>query len=223
MKNIWLYSIVLVVLFINYSTAEAEISVLQPANGKDSVMYEQLPDDNFGSSDYIYSWPCCGDVKGLIEFDISSFQGTTIDSATLSLYQWMNYPHTLTLGLYRVTSAWNESTVTWNTMPTIDATPVSTLTMTDGYSATWRAWDVTDVVQDWSSGTYENYGLMISRISGTEQIGLLSSENDIMGSDAYDPILSVSYTVVPEPVSSVLFLIGGATLGFRYFRKQFMH
>jgi hypothetical protein len=32
---------------------------------------------------------------------------------------------------------------------------------------------------------------------------------------------SITYTVVPEPISSTLFIVGGATLGFRQFRKKF--
>ena len=28
-------------------------------------------------------------------------------------------------------------------------------------------------------------------------------------------------TVVPEPISSTLFIVGGATLGFRHYRKKF--
>jgi len=33
---------------------------------------------------------------------------------------------------------------------------------------------------------------------------------------------SVDITVVPEPISSILFIAGGATLGFRRFRKKFL-
>jgi hypothetical protein len=32
---------------------------------------------------------------------------------------------------------------------------------------------------------------------------------------------NLSFTVVPEPVSSTLFIVGGATLGYRRFRKKF--
>jgi hypothetical protein len=44
-------------------------------------------------------------------------------------------------------------------------------------------------------------------------------DNDNDANDDSDDTVVVA--VVPEPVSSVLFVIGGATLGFRQFRKNF--
>ena len=38
---------------------------------------------------------------------------------------------------------------------------------------------------------------------------------------AVRPGRAVATTVVPEPISSTLFIVGGATLGFRRFRKKF--
>jgi hypothetical protein len=36
-----------------------------------------------------------------------------------------------------------------------------------------------------------------------------------------DVVLTTSAPIVPEPISSTLFVVGGATLGFRHFRKKF--
>jgi hypothetical protein len=62
-------------------------------------------------------------------------------------------------------------------------------------------------------------------------LGLFSFTLDYRaGNISYDAYLSTSSgnqivsgtaTLVPEPVSSTLFLVGGATLGFRRFRKKF--
>jgi hypothetical protein len=58
--------------------------------------------------------------------------------------------------------------------------------------------------------------------------GTLSSPNFISFGDQSNAGISntdlkfFQVTVVPEPVSSTLFIIGGATLGFRRFRKKFI-
>jgi len=40
-------------------------------------------------------------------------------------------------------------------------------------------------------------------------------------SEVWDLVVTTSAPVVPEPISSILFIVGGATLGFRRFRKKF--
>ena len=53
----------------------------------------------------------------------------------------------------------------------------------------------------------------------TNNAAMLSFTPD--GTIAGGFIDAVNISIVPEPVSSALFIIGGATLGFRHFRKKF--
>lgn len=48
-----------------------------------------------------------------------------------------------------------------------------------------------------------------------------SANIEVWWDDVYLEVVSESPPVVPEPISSTLFLVGGATLGFRHFRKKF--
>ena len=63
--------------------------------------------------------------------------------------------------IVRVTSGWNESTVTWNTQPTLDATIVSSLTVSDSVNLVYRNWDITSLVQGWHTGASANHGLAL--------------------------------------------------------------
>jgi len=117
------------------------------------------------------------DIKALVRFDLSSIPaGTTITSATLSLY---NYAHLSSatggaLNVYPVSRPWVESEATWNrysaggiwTVPGMQAgtdyaTSPSTSITIDTSTGVWRSFDVTAIVQSWLNGTRPNNGFVV--------------------------------------------------------------
>ncbi len=200
------------VLLAAAAVASAAPVTLQPGDGKDAQIADgSLAGTNFGnSSELIINW--AGNLRsvGLIEFDLSAYAGGSVSSATLGLFHTANGSAGSTYKAYRITSAWAEGTVTFNTAPTFDATPVASMTIGDSSQGVYRNWDVTAVVNDWLSGTYANYGLWIEEIpvSGSATAYFASSD---WGGSAYDPKLTMDYTApagVPEPAS--LLLVGAA-------------
>src|SRR5262245_59518500 len=116
------------------SSAFASIQVLQPgaAAGKDAEIDTAGPTNNFGdNSSLIINWGGVFRSIGLIEFDLSSIpSGSTINSATLSLYHHSNSNNQgRTYDLFRVTSAWSEATVTFNTAPTFNGVAAASMTI----------------------------------------------------------------------------------------------
>ena len=100
----------------------------------------------------------------LIIFDISSISsGTLIKSAILKIYyyQWsQTNPVDRELTLHRITSNWDEETVTWNARPS-HAPEVTSSAAVPGSLGQWMEWDVTDDVQDFVNGAETNYGWQI--------------------------------------------------------------
>ena len=99
----------------------------------------------------------------LIRFDLSSLQqNETIRSAALNLYycRYQHAPAYRLLNCSRVTSIWNESSVTWNTQPSYASLPTcnATVPVNPGH---WVKWDVTHDVQGFLNGVYDNYGWRI--------------------------------------------------------------
>jgi hypothetical protein len=86
--------------------------------------------------------------------------------ANLKLYQYSTFADAnFTLGLHNVTSAWDESTITWNLQPTcsVDAETTSDITMGD---ITWKSWEIDTLVQAWLDGSITNYGVVLK---GTDE------------------------------------------------------
>ena len=135
----------------------------------DVYIKHTVPDDTFdiaylsvrneyGAYGAGYAW------DGLIKFDVSSIpSGTTIISASLYMYYWSfqdSNPAGRPITLYRVTSDWDETSVTWNTQPSYASQPTTSSKVPSSYG--WMTWNVTDDVQDFVKGKKPNYGWKIT-------------------------------------------------------------
>jgi len=132
--------------------------------------YISMPIPNTNTGDLIYlsirnrygSTPNWG-AEVLIRFDISSIpSGSNIDSAYLYLYYfaWADRnPVGRELTCYRITSNWDENTVTWNTRPGISAGATSTEIVPSSFRG--LEWDVTYDVQNFVDENMDNYGWQI--------------------------------------------------------------
>ena len=116
---------ILILIIAMGAIAEADLMTLQPDNGTDTSISnynESSPDMNFGSHEKMVVG---GTDRSLVEFDFSSLGNATISNATLSLWHIGVPTSNMIIDVHRITSFWDESTVTWNTMPSYDSSSVS--------------------------------------------------------------------------------------------------
>jgi len=143
---------------------------------KDAYVRENFPTTNYGADSSLYVRSNTGDnARSLFEFDLSSIPpNRTITGAKLYLYVtgegWSAQSYfPRNYDLYRVTSPWTESGVTWNNQPSYAGTYESRTIVPPGcsgwvgvtYNAVWVSFDCTDLVRGWYSGAYPNYGMML--------------------------------------------------------------
>jgi hypothetical protein len=103
-----------------------------------------------------------GDSRSFVRFDLSSCAlpvNADVQTATLTLLT-VNLPGVgRTHVLHRVTGAWTETGVTWNTQPPVAATATGSLTTSALLS---RSFDVTDDLRLFATGAASNLGWRIS-------------------------------------------------------------
>lgn len=190
-------------LLLTAATALAVELVLQPGSeGKDSMLALPYPTTNYGSATRLMiNWGTGRTVRGIVEFTgLSAIPAnSTINSAKLELWKlYTNNPND-NFGIYRVTAAWQEMTVTWTNQPAHNTTAY---TKTRVLGVKWVEWDVKTLVQDWVNATYTNYGFILKR------------DNEAGGSWPYfvssdyptgtnRPKLTVDYTVTAIAPASV--------------------
>jgi len=138
----------------------------------DTTLRMKVPDNNYGSREYLSvrnryghpSQPEYWEHDVLIRFDLLAIPtGTSITSAILNIYYYAydeNNPAGRDLTLYRVTSDWDEDTVTWNTRPSI-ASAVTSYDVVPNSPGSWMEWDVTSDVNDFVDENKVNYGWQI--------------------------------------------------------------
>ncbi len=102
------------------------------------------------------------DRKALIKFDLTQQIGLTVTSAKLALYFYY-VPSAFgsrTVALSRVTSPWDEMTVTAANLPSIDSTVIAS-NVVSYTKLGWYTWDITDLVRGWMSNPSTNNGVVL--------------------------------------------------------------
>jgi hypothetical protein len=177
----WMAAAILAVLPVGAAYATEGVVV------GDAYVNSAHPAVNYGSLSNLY---VNGNGTALLQFDLSALPaGTTasqIGSATLKLY--VNRVNTSgTVNVVPVTSAWSESAVTYNTIPSLGSTVASFTPATAGQ---YVVIDVTSLVQEWVTTPSSNFGLALTTSSG--DVVLDSKENDETSHVAHLDITVVS-------------------------------
>jgi hypothetical protein len=144
---------------------------------QDSWIDETKKDQNYGTDVVLIVHPTAGfDRRALVQFDLSSIPSDcSITSATLVINQILSSDQVV-INIFRVTQAWNEMSVTWNSAPGYYAAIVTSY---NGNVLTplQRSIDITDLTTGWYSNSYNNYGILMGASTGNGRIELESRES----------------------------------------------
>lgn len=95
----------------------------------------------------------------LLDFDLSSIIGKTITNATLTLSRKTTLTPGIDSTVNYITTSWDETTITYTGIPTLDTTDYDDHTHVDGSD---ESWDITSLISDISDGTITDFeGLAI--------------------------------------------------------------
>ena len=131
---------------------------------EDAYVNQMAPGANYGDSAWLYVGTYWGQhengiSRSLVRFDLGWLPADTdIHSASLELQaSSASGASTVDIRAYPIADDWQEMSVTWASQPLVDAAVATTPV---GLSVpTVYAWDVTDLVREWVSGTRHNLGL----------------------------------------------------------------
>jgi hypothetical protein len=160
--------ICLALLFACNGVSPTETLPLQPK--KDAEVSIKSPDANFGHSSSLYvGYDSLTDprYRAYLYFDVNSSSlpaDAVVTSAYLYLHQYYFYgTGGLSIGLYQVTSDWEEGKITWNDQP--DSLPKAEYTLYVYFTTgTWRTWMIGDLVKGWLDGSIANYGILLKPV-----------------------------------------------------------
>jgi hypothetical protein len=181
--------------------------VLQPnsTDGKDALLNERSPSTNYKDNlDFIsFDWTFSGIAfKGLslIQFDLTSLPpNSVITNATLSLYHNSTSNSAGQAGnnachLKKVTSFWNESIITWNTMPTSTSVNQVVLDSSTISNQDYTNIDITNFVTDWHTNPNSNFGMQLELINQSPYKSMKFCSSDHTDS-TLRPKLIISYFI----------------------------
>ncbi len=109
-----------------------------------------------------------------MRFDLSDVPPVTIASAHLRLSLFSEDSAEYEMGVHRVSAAWDENAVTWNTKPWSVDTGIRALV--GGQRGVYYEWDVTSLVQGWLTGGVGNFGMELRPAAGNDSRFFRSTE-----------------------------------------------
>lgn len=121
--------------------------------------------------------------------------GVTILSAKLYVRQEVNFSGEVSISAHRITSPWQNNTLTWNKQPSV--TGGTTVTKTSSAKGTWWVWDVTASVQTVANGAAPWYGFSLRSTSANDRV-FYSSNAAHSGNRPYMEIEWATYPDEPE-------------------------
>jgi hypothetical protein len=189
--------------FQNMQENEITINV-----SKDTQINKRSPNSNAGSSTELQIINTYGDgsdwgIDGMLYFNLSMIEPySQILSATMYLYyhRWHDTnPAGRIISFYKNLGNWNESNVTWNNAPSFSSVETANGTVPSS-TGTWMPVNVTDDVQTFINGSYENYGwrLVDEEKWGDPDIPRSFYRTKEYGS--YIPYLFIQYEIGKYPV-----------------------
>ncbi|KKG10341.1 hypothetical protein EO98_13550 [Methanosarcina sp. 2.H.T.1A.6] len=207
-------------IFLGFTSGESEdenIKIALPSVVSDNRLKEESPNTTFRETEYMDVGERAegGKYRDIILFELNQLgQTDSIEKATLSLFWYYpdeSRPEDTILEVYRP-EKWCEEHVTWEARETgtfwqnpggdwydkkgvsQGSTPYATITIKGSTLPDDRYYelDVTELVQEYTSGKYENTGFLIkARLEDNNYIALYSSE---WQNKAQRPKLTIEYT-----------------------------
>jgi len=195
-----------------------------PDDGKDALLHglPSVANTNMGDSTQLpaAAWTFSGtpgNVRSVLGFDLSFIPtGSTINSAYLSLYAWDQTggigQHSTLSGsnatwLQRITSSWDEHTVTWNNQPSTTTVNQVSLPATTSPTQNFLNVDVTAMTQDMINDPSAGYAMMLRLQNEAyyRRVNFCSSDHS---NSALRPTLVVTYTTAQLKSTNSGYLAG---------------
>jgi hypothetical protein len=129
-------------------------------------------------------------LVSLIQFNLSNLTMGNITSAYLYLNKYSGLSNPV-VNVQRITSAWNESNVTWSNRPSINTTVLDSVVVTGNG---WYSWNITNTLLGWLNGSVPNYGLSLNATFSSYSFNFSTFYSREINS-TYTPLLLVNYYV----------------------------
>ena len=187
-------------------TLDPQVTTTQNASYiHDNGVQQSDPNTNYITADRMYVGSGSNSTQGRIYFKLTQWPSTTnltaasITNASLNLnyYPQSNWQtaYQMTVDVYRVSSSWNTSTITWNNQTGIGGTLISSKYISDSRNKTsgYESFDVTSWVKSHYSSPSTDYGIRLQPrtvASSTNRACYISSDYSTMASR---PIVKIDY------------------------------